>query len=97
MTTLKKNNLAVSKMLEIFIDTQTKLKVCSQQNIVYHISSYGPIFGDGSDLIVYNFSNSNWNSHMKLNSYEFTNGKSGTEGGKFIVGGSDNKFQIVEI
>jgi hypothetical protein len=34
---------------------------------------------------------------MKLNSYEFPNGKSGTEGGKFLVGGSDNKFQTVEI
>ncbi len=34
---------------------------------------------------------------MNLHSYEFPKGKSGTEGGKFIVGGSNNYFQTVEI
>jgi len=34
---------------------------------------------------------------MNLTSYEFPNGLSGDEGGKFIVGGSDHKFQTVEI
>jgi len=34
---------------------------------------------------------------MKFGFYEFPNGKSGTEGGQFIVGGSDHKFQTAEI
>ncbi len=34
---------------------------------------------------------------MQWFNYEFPNGISGTEGGKFIVGGSDNKFQTVEV
>ena len=34
---------------------------------------------------------------MKLQSYEFPNAKSGYEGGKFIVGGADHRFQIVVI
>jgi len=34
---------------------------------------------------------------MNLTSYEFPNGLSEDEGGKFIVGGSDHKFQTVEI
>ncbi len=36
-------------------------------------------------------------SYMNLTSYEFPNGLSEDEGGKFIVGGSDHKFQTVEI
>jgi len=34
---------------------------------------------------------------MNFSSYEFPNGKIGNEGGKFIVGGSDHKFQTTEI
>ncbi len=34
---------------------------------------------------------------MKFHSYEFPHGMWSIEGGKFIVGGSDNKFQIIEI
>ena len=66
-------------------------------NAVNHDSSYGPIFGGGFDLRVCNFSDTCRNSYMDLHSYEFPNGLSGNEGGKFIVGGSDHKFQSVEI
>ncbi len=34
---------------------------------------------------------------MNFISYEFPNGLSGFEGGKFIVGGFDHYFQTVEI
>jgi len=34
---------------------------------------------------------------MKFGFYEFPKGISDIEGGKFIVGGSDNHFQIIEI
>ncbi len=66
-------------------------------NAVNHDSSYGPIFGGGFDLRVCNFSDTCRNSYMDLHSYEFPNGWSGNEGGKFIVGGSDHKFQSDEI
>ncbi len=78
-------------------NTPLKLKVKLPENAVYHDSSYGPIFGGGYDLHVYSLSNTNRNSYMNLDSYEFPNGKSGIEGGKFIVGGSDLKFKTVEI
>jgi len=41
--------------------------------------------------------NRNRESGMDLHSYELPNGKSGVEGGKFIVGDSDNNFQTLEI
>ena len=34
---------------------------------------------------------------MCLDSFEFPEGKSGHEGGKFMVGGADHKFQSVEV
>jgi len=74
-----------------------KLKVKSPQNSVYQFSSYGPTFGGGHDLHVTNLSNTNKNSYMNLHSFEFPNGKSDIEGGKFIVGGSDHKFLTDEI
>ncbi len=57
----------------------------------------GPTFGSGHDLYVSSPSNTNRNSCIQLNSYEFPNGISITEGGKFIVRGSDLKFQTLEI
>jgi len=78
-------------------NTPLKLKVKPTQIAVYHNSNCGPSFGDGCDLYVPSLSNTNRNNYMNLNAYEFPNGKSSTEGGKFIVGGSDNKFQSVEI
>jgi len=74
-----------------------KLKVNPAQSAVLHSSSYGPTFGGGHDLYVSSLSNTNRDSYMNLHSYEFLNGKSGNEGGKFIVGGTDNKFKTVEI
>ncbi len=38
-----------------------------------------------------------FHSCIELYLYEFPNGKGGIEGEKFIVGGSDHKFQTVEI
>ena len=52
-------------------------------------SSYEPSFGDGSDLIVKNESNTNRDSWISLSSYEYPNGKRGHKGGQFIVGGKD--------
>jgi len=78
-------------------NTPLKLKVKSKDHAVYHHSSGGPIFGGFCDLFVSSISNTNRQSYMNSSAYEFPNGKSGSEGGKFIVGGSDNKFQSVEI
>jgi len=77
--------------------TPFKLKVKSSLNAVCHFTNYGPTFGGGHDLHVSSLSNTNRESYMKFGFYEFPNGISGTEGGKFIVGGSDNKFQTVEV
>jgi hypothetical protein len=41
--------------------------------------------------------NTNRESYMHLSSYEFPSGKGGNEGGQFIVGGYDHKFQTAEI
>jgi len=74
-----------------------KLKVKSQEHAVCHHSSYGPTFGGGHDLHVSSLLNTNRGSYMKFHRYEFPNGLSENEGGKFIVGGSDHKFQTDEI
>ncbi len=78
-------------------NTPLKLKVKPGQNAVSHYSLFGPTFGGGHDLYVSSLSNTNRNSFMNFSSYEFPNVLSGNEGGEFIVGGSDNGFQIVEI
>jgi len=74
-----------------------KLNVHLEDCAVYHHSSYGPAFGLRHDLCVSSLSNKNRNSRMNLRVYELPNGKSGKEGGKSIVGGSDNKFQTFEV
>ena len=60
---------------------------------------HGPVFGGGGgcDLVLLNSSNTNRNSYMNLQAFELAEGKSGHEGGKFIVGGSDYNFQTVEV
>jgi len=78
-------------------NTPLTLKVKSPKNSVYHHSNYGPTFGDGCDMYVSSLSNTNIYSNMNLNAYVFPNGKSGNEGGKFIVGGSDHYFQTAEM
>jgi len=74
-------------------NTPLKLKVKSQEYAVYHKPTWMPTFGAGYDLHVSRSSNRNRESGMDLHSYELPNGKSGVEGGKFIVGDSDNNFQ----
>ncbi len=78
-------------------NTPLKMKVNSPDDAVVHSPSYGPTFGGGHDLHVCSLSDSNRKSYMNLVSYEFPNKMKGIEGGIFIVGGSDNKFQTVEI
>ena len=74
-----------------------KLEVTRQKKAVWHCSSQGPIFGTGPDLIVLDESNADRDSYMYLDSYEYPNGLSEAEGGQFIVGGEDNKFQTSEV
>jgi len=78
-------------------NTPLKLKVKPAKNAVYQYSSFGPTFGSGHDLYVSSLSNTNRGSYMIFSAYEFPNGLSGHEGGKFLVGGSDSCFQTVEI
>ena len=78
---------------------QTKLKVTKPKYAVD--SGYGPVFGSVgvvyNDLFVNNLSNTNRGNYMDLNAYEFPEGKSGEEGGEFIVGGEDCYFQTDDI
>jgi len=78
-------------------NTPLKLKVQSPEDAVVHDSSFGPTFGGGFDLYVSSLSNKKRYSYMRFNSYEFPEGLSLDEGGKFIVGGSDHNFEIAEI
>ncbi len=78
-------------------NTPLKMKVKLPEYAVRNYLNYGPTFGGGHDLHVFSLSNKNRDSYMNLKSYEFPNGLSGNEGGKFIVGGSNNYFQTVEI
>jgi hypothetical protein len=78
-------------------NTPLKMKVKIPEDAVWHHQRYGPAFGGGHELHVFSLSNTNRKSFMKFLSYEFQNGKSDHEGGKFIVGGSDHNFQTVEI
>ena len=71
--------------------------VTQPEKAVFHSSPHGPTFGAGSDLAVSNSSNTNRSSYIKLSSFEYPNGLSGNEGGRFIVGCADNWFQTVEI
>ena len=81
--------------------TPLKLMVTKPEYAVLHSSSHGPTFGGdmlfGRDLYVFNSSNTNRRSSMNLSSYEYPNGLSGREGGRFIVGGADGNFQTVEV
>jgi len=45
---------------------------------------------------VYNSSNTNADSNIYINSYQYPEGKSGEEGGKFFLGDT-NKFNSAEI
>jgi len=75
-----------------------KLKVVEPQNAVFHDQSTGPIFGSyvlGRDLSFYSFKDTR--NCMDFKSYEFPDGKNGADGGKYVVGGSTNKYETVEI
>jgi hypothetical protein len=73
-----------------------KLKVTAQ-NAVYHCVSYGPCFGSSSkDLFINCSSNNDTSNSIRFNAYQFPNGKSGDEGGKFFLGDSIF-FQSAEI
>ena len=65
-------------------DTTLTLNVTKPRNAVYHISDFGPVFGAGRDLFVSDLSNKNKDSYMKLQSYEYPEGKGGKAGDEFI-------------
>ena len=60
---------------------------------VYHEGNWGPSFGD---LVVSGSSNTNTDSRIDSDLYDLPNGKSGPEGGIFMLGGSSHYFQTVE-
>jgi len=93
----KEDNTAFLFSFKNSTETPLKLKVNMPASAVYHGPTYGPSFGSGRDLCVYDLSNTSRFTYMTLHSYEYPDGKSGNEGGNFIVGGSDNHFQTVEI
>ena len=74
-----------------------KMKVTDPRHAVAHSVSYGHIFGAGHDLLVSDSSDKNTDSFMHFKSYEFPDGKNGTEGGKFLLGNSSHKFQAEEV
>jgi len=91
----RKDSTAFLFSLTNLSNTQLKLRVNILEEGVWHRSDYGPIFGHDA-LVVSDLSTNRYN-WMDLRSYELPNGKIRIEGGKFIVEGSDNKFQAVEI
>ena len=93
----KTDNTAFLFSLTNSSGTPMKLKVTKREKTVAHNSSFGPMFGGGPDLLVHDRSNTNRLSEMSLKSYKWPKGKSGKEGGEFIVGGLSHRFQTVEI
>jgi len=75
-----------------------KLKVNANQNAVSHHSGYGPTFGSSypRDLIISSTTNNDTSSYINFQTYQFPNGKSGVEGGKFFLGDL-NSFKSAEI
>jgi hypothetical protein len=75
-----------------------KLEVIEPQSAVVHQSAYGPLFGrldKGRDLSFYSFKDPT--NCMDFKSYESPDGKNGADGGKYVVGGSTNFYEAVEI
>ncbi len=54
-------------------------------------------FGSGNDLFIDRLASTTGVSFVNIVSYEKPNGLSGTNGGKFMVGGTSNTFNAVEI
>ena len=76
----------------------SRMKVkANGQNAVIHNSSYGPIFGDGHDLIIWGDSNSNKKSYVTPRSYEIPTEIHDPANGKFLHGDTTRNFQTVEV
>jgi len=72
-----------------------KLKVIQPEYAVIHHSSWGPLFGLGNDLWFHSFDSSD--NRLSFSSYQSPNGLSGTEGGKYVLGGSTHFYIPLEI
>jgi len=72
-----------------------KLAITVSGYALYDGASYGPTFGGGFDMHISDGSNINTNSYSSFHSYTYPNGKYGSAGGSFILGGYG--FQVAEI
>jgi len=72
-----------------------KLAVTNSGYALHYNPSYGPIFGGGHDMLIYDASNTNTNSFISSSSYTYPNGNSGYAGGVFMIGSSH--FQVAEV
>jgi len=74
--------------------SNNSLKIIESDYAVHQHSTYGPVFGrldKGRDLSYYNFKDPD--NCMRLKS----SGKKGADGGKYVVGGSSDRYKTVEI
>jgi hypothetical protein len=78
------------------VDKQTKYPIVnSYGSAICCNSSYGPIFGNGHTICVYDNSNSNTSSYVRsANAYNIPNGANGSHS---ILTDGNNNFQTTEI
>jgi len=72
-----------------------KLKVIQPEVAVVHHSYNGPWFGRGNNLYFGSFDSSD--NYMSFGSYQSPNGLTRAEGGKYVLGGSTNKYKALAI
>jgi hypothetical protein len=73
-----------------------RLKVIKPEEAVVHYSDSGLIFGGGYDLTYDSFDSDHYNC-MSFKSYQSPTGLKGDEGGKYVLGGSNHKYKVLEI
>ncbi len=95
LTELKSNSTAFLFSLTNPANNPLKLKVIQPEYAVIHHSSWGPLFGLGNDLWFHSFDSSD--NRLSFSSYQSPNGLSGTEGGKYVLGGSTHFYIPLEI
>ena len=74
--------------------TKMSIKQTQCSYAMHHISTYGPIFGNGNDFLIYSDANNNSNSHSNLGyTYEIPPGQTNT----FLVGSTHFKVSEIEV
>jgi len=81
-------------------NTPLKLPVISTSYATYHysaLSTYGPIFGGGRDLLIYANCDQNSDSYSYIHSYTSPAGSTGYSGGAWMLGSSHFQCKDIEV